>query len=155
MEKVGTGIKRMETLCKKNNNAIVIKPHSTHFFLEMESLKGLLPGDNIKDGLKDGLSDGIRGGIKDGIKLNKIQQDILSEIHRERNITIEALSEKVGISVRNIEKNIARLKEEGLLKRIGSRKTGYWEIESTDIQTKTTNEKTGRAEERQKKKVRG
>jgi ATP-dependent DNA helicase RecG len=120
MEKVGTGIKRMETLCKKNDNTIVIKPLSTHFFLEMESLKGLLTGDNIKDGLKDGLNDGIR----DGIKLNKIQQDILSEIHRERNITIERLAEKVGISVRNIEKNIARLKREGVLERIGSRKTG-------------------------------
>ena len=158
MEKVGTGIKRMETLCKKNNNAIVIKPLSTHFFLEMESLKGLLPGDNIKDGLRDGLSD----GIKDGIKLNKIQQDILSEIHRERNITIERLAEKVGISVRNIEKNIARLKEEGHLKRIGSRKTGYWEVKSNEIQAKATHEKTGseeerkrRAEERQKQKVRG
>ncbi len=72
--------------------------------------------------------DGIRDGIKDGIKLNKIQRDILSEIQKDRNITLEALAEKVGISVRNIEKNIARLKEEGLLKRIGSRKTGYWEI---------------------------
>lgn len=123
MEKVGTGIKRMETLCKKNNNAIVIKPLSTHFFLEMESSKESLPDDGLKDGLKDGLSD----GIKDGIKLNKIQQDILNEIHRDRNITIEKLAEKVGISVRNIEKNITRLKKEGALERIGSRKTGYWE----------------------------
>ncbi len=113
---MGTGIKRMETLCKKNNNAIVIKPLSTHFFLEMKSSNGLLPGD------------GIRDGIRDGIKLNKIQRDILSEIQKDRNITLEALAEKVGISVRNIEKNIARLKKEGVLERIGSRKAGYWKI---------------------------
>jgi ATP-dependent DNA helicase RecG len=88
--------------------------------------KRLLPDDGIKDGIKDGL--------KDGIKLNKIQQEMLDAILKDRNITHEALAEKVGISVRNTEKNIAHLKEEGLLKRIGSRKTGYWKIESNDIQ---------------------
>jgi len=96
----------------------------------------------------DGLKDGMKGGMKNGLKLNKIQQEILSAILKDRNITREALAEKVGISVRNIEKNIARLKKEAILERIGSRKTGYWEIESTDIQTKTAHEKTGSEEVR-------
>ena len=52
---------------------------------------------------------------------------------KERHITQEALAEKVGISARSIEKNIAELKEKGILKRVGFRKSGYWEVESNKI----------------------
>jgi len=44
------------------------------------------------------------------------------------NITIEELSKKLNINIRNTKKNIAKLKEKGLIKRIGSRKIGYWEV---------------------------
>lgn len=42
---------------------------------------------------------------------------------------IEHLAEKVGISIRNVERRVAKLKEKCLLKRIGSCKTGHWKIE--------------------------
>jgi len=38
------------------------------------------------------------------------------------------LSETVGISSRKIEENIRKLKAQGVLKRIGPAKGGYWEI---------------------------
>jgi ATP-dependent DNA helicase RecG len=37
MEKVGTGIKRMEKLCMEMGNEIQIKPRATHFFVHMKS----------------------------------------------------------------------------------------------------------------------
>lgn len=43
-------------------------------------------------------------------------------------ITIPELSEKIGISTRSIEKAISKLKKDGLLKRIGSTKSGHWKI---------------------------
>lgn len=132
MEKVGTGIRRMETLCKNNDNTLIIKPLSTHFFLEMRSSRGLPSDYDVTESLKDGKQDGLKDGIKNGIKLSKVQQQILGEILKDRHITREALAGIVGISVRNIEKNISRLKEEGLLERIGSRKAGYWKIVSHD-----------------------
>ena len=47
-----------------------------------------------------------------------------------RDISIVQLSEKVGIATKNIENNIAKLKQKGLLKRIGSDRGGYWEVSS-------------------------
>jgi ATP-dependent DNA helicase RecG len=43
-------------------------------------------------------------------------------------ITIEELSSKIGINLRNTKNNIASLKEKGLLKRIGPDKGGHWEV---------------------------
>jgi len=42
--------------------------------------------------------------------------------------TIADLSGLSGISIRTVERIIAELREEGIVKRIGSRKTGYWEV---------------------------
>ena len=40
------------------------------------------------------------------------------------------LSEHVGISSRKIEQNIGKLKELGLLRRIGPAKGGHWEVKN-------------------------
>ena len=133
MEKVGTGIKRMERFCKEIGNNIDIKPLSTHFFVEMESPKKLLSDIGLKDGVKDGIKDGENDGLKDGIKLSKNQEEILKLVLEDKNITQEVLAEKVAISIRNVEKRIADLKQKGILKRIGSRKAGRWEIDMESL----------------------
>jgi len=38
------------------------------------------------------------------------------------------LAGQIGITSRNIESNIKKLKEKGILSRHGSPKSGYWEI---------------------------
>ena len=38
------------------------------------------------------------------------------------------LAEKIGVASRNIESNIKKLKELGILIRHGSPKNGYWEV---------------------------
>ncbi len=43
-------------------------------------------------------------------------------------ISILDLSKELGISSTAIEKNIAKLKEKGILERIGRTKAGYWKI---------------------------
>ncbi len=62
-------------------------------------------------------------------KMNQSQQKICQEIHRNEKITIDKLSEKIGISTTAIEKNISKLKENGILKRVGGRKEGHWELQ--------------------------
>ena len=42
------------------------------------------------------------------------------------------LSEELGINPSVIQKHINKLKQKGLLKRIGPAKGGYWEIISND-----------------------
>ena len=44
------------------------------------------------------------------------------------NITIPQLSKLIGINRAAIDKNIVYLKANGYLKRIGSNKSGYWQV---------------------------
>jgi ATP-dependent DNA helicase RecG len=59
-------------------------------------------------------------------KTNK--KKILAVIKEKPEITIIELSEIIGISSRGIEKNLSLLKKEGAIKRIGTDKTGHWEV---------------------------
>ena len=56
---------------------------------------------------------------------------LLSEDHQ---LSAVKLAEKIGVDSRNIENNIKKLNEYGILIRHGSRKNGYWEIIDKDLQ---------------------
>jgi len=49
-------------------------------------------------------------------------------IKEDKHITIPEMADKIGISVKGIEKIIASLKNEGHIERVGSRKTGHWAV---------------------------
>lgn len=53
---------------------------------------------------------------------------ILHAIKNNPRITQNDLSKITGLSIRGIEWNLAKLKEEGKIKRIGPAKGGYWEV---------------------------
>lgn len=65
-------------------------------------------------------------------KYGRNTENILIELAANPNITIAAISKKIGISNSTVDKNIAKLKEHGFVKRIGSTKSGYWEIIKRD-----------------------
>jgi ATP-dependent DNA helicase RecG len=44
------------------------------------------------------------------------------------SISKKEMSETIGIRPSSIDKNITTLKEKGYLKRVGSAKSGHWEI---------------------------
>ncbi len=67
-------------------------------------------------------------GIKLGIKLGINQQLILKEIEKNPFITAVEIAHKINISKTAVENNIAKLKELGVLQRVGARKNGYWKI---------------------------
>ncbi|MFA5434262.1 MAG: ATP-binding protein [Candidatus Paceibacterota bacterium] len=58
----------------------------------------------------------------------KSSEKVLGMIKGNRRISAKEIGELLGISSRQVEKNIAKLKEEKLIKRIGPDKGGYWEI---------------------------
>ena len=43
-------------------------------------------------------------------------------------MTIEEVCKKVGVTQRVTERHFERLKKDGIIKRIGSDKVGYWKI---------------------------
>ena len=58
----------------------------------------------------------------------KTAQKILFLMKRNRNITTSEISNELGITRSAVAKSIRKLKTEGLLKRIGPDKGGYWEV---------------------------
>jgi hypothetical protein len=58
----------------------------------------------------------------------KSSNGILLLLRKTSSLTIPELSKKLNLSTRAVEKHIHTLKEAGKLKRMGSRKEGWWEI---------------------------
>ncbi len=58
----------------------------------------------------------------------KTENQIIELIQQDPFITTEQLGKAIGITKRAILKQIHKLKNEGRLKRVGSNKSGQWEI---------------------------
>ena len=94
------------------------------FMLEIlkESLTDYIQQSNkLGDRLGDKLGDAY-------YKLSKNRKMILNSIHQNSKITISELSKLLSISTTAVENNLKYLKENNLLKRVGSDNSGSWEI---------------------------
>ncbi len=67
-----------------------------------------------------------------GDDLNGTQKQILALLSRDAQLSAKKMAEIIGISSRNVEANIKKLKKCGILIRHGSPKKGYWEIVKED-----------------------
>ena len=65
---------------------------------------------------------------KASTKINKNQWSIIELIWENNGISIQELSEKIGISTRAIEKNLDKLKSEDIISRTGPDKGGLWSL---------------------------
>jgi len=61
-------------------------------------------------------------------KMDETARKILEEIAKDSHITGKELAEILSISLRGIEKQLAKLKANGRLERVGSAKSGHWKI---------------------------
>lgn len=61
-------------------------------------------------------------------KLNNTQIKMIELIRDNPNITIKQFVVKLGLSEPGIKKNLKILKDKGILTRVGSNKTGYWDV---------------------------
>jgi len=55
-------------------------------------------------------------------------EKILNAIKNNSKITQNELMEVTSLTRRGVEWNLAKLKEKGIIKRIGPAKGGYWEV---------------------------
>ena len=109
MEKAGTGIKRVTNACIENDNKFNFE-FTDSFWITIET--------NITEKVVEKVVE----------KLSDKQKSIIELINRNPFISSRELAPLVGISQRKIQENIAKLKEYGLIKRVGPAKGGHWEI---------------------------
>ena len=68
---------------------------------------------------------GINVGLNVGLKRT---EQMLNLIMRNNAITNEEMAVIFAVSERTIDRDLSTLKKDGKIKRIGSKKTGHWEI---------------------------
>lgn len=71
---------------------------------------------------------GAEFGIKFGIKFGINEKQILLHLEKTPTSTASELSQNMGITQRAVEKIIKKLKDYGIITRLGSRKNGHWVV---------------------------
>ena len=69
---------------------------------------------------------GLVDGLVDGLVESQVK--ILELVNDNPGISKREMADKLGISTTAVDKNISKLKDIGLLKRIGPDRGGHWEI---------------------------
>ena len=62
------------------------------------------------------------------VKFSEKELSVLSALQENSDLTIKHLITKLGISQRTISRILSKLKDRGLIERIGSDKSGYWKV---------------------------
>ena len=66
-------------------------------------------------------------------QINEIDKNVLNLMRGNKNITSLEMSEKLNISLKTVVRSIKKLRELNILERIGSNKTGYWQVNKENI----------------------
>jgi len=116
-EELGTGLRNVYKYSK------IYSGSDNIVFLEEDIFKAIIPLAFKVTG--KGTS---KGTGKVTVKVTENQKRILQLIGKNNIITTLELSEKVGISQRKIKENLRKLKESGLIIRVGNERTGHWTL---------------------------
>ena len=91
----------------------------------------------LKTGLQSGLESRLQSGLESRLQSGlesalqtapKSALKILEQIHINPQYTLTELAKQTGYSRSWVAETMKRLQEQGIIKRIGSDKTGHWEI---------------------------
>ena len=134
-EQLGSGMKKILRIYPQSVFSV-----SEHFidvrFDYAEEAMEILREQNQADNQKPNVSD---DRINDRInviingKITEIERNIMELISEQPNAIIDMFCQKTGKTARTVSRALKSLQEKGYLKRIGSRKSGVWEICSDEI----------------------
>ncbi len=134
-EQLGSGMKKILRIYPQSVFSV-----SEHFidvrFDYAEEAMEILREQNQADNQKPNVSD---DRINDRInviingRITEIERNIMELISEQPNATIDMFCQKTGKTARTVSRALKSLQEKGYLKRIGSRKSGVWEICSDEI----------------------
>ena len=124
IEKMGTGIERIYDALKNENCPPVKIEYDRLFSLVFSRPSYITPRDAEKPGDKPG--ENPREKTR-----KKTREIILELIRKTPDITMARLAEQTGLTPKGIEWQIAQLKKNGLLERVGPDKGGHWKIKES------------------------
>lgn len=121
IERWGSGLKRIYEKCMEHDVKVEFKVLKSGFLVVFHRKE-------VQKEVEKEVDREVEKEVENSFKLTSNQKKILEAINKNKNITQKELSEIVGINIKNISKNIDKLKDKGLLRRIGPDKGGFWEV---------------------------
>ena len=137
IEAWGRGIEKITLACKSWN-----KPEPFYRIRSNEVMIGfdadvavVENGNGIAENGKKFGENGVEFGKKFGengeeFGENHTKEKIIALMLEKSTISAKAIADKIGITLRAVEKNIRSLKDAGLIERIGPAKGGHWVIKN-------------------------
>ncbi|MBU1697689.1 MAG: putative DNA binding domain-containing protein [Proteobacteria bacterium] len=117
IEKMGSGIERIHVALEKENCPKVNIEYNTMFSLVFLRPTYIITREPVK----------TREETREETR-EDTREKIFSQIRMNPKITMARLAEQIGLTQKGIEWQIAQMKKQGLLKRLGPRKGGLWKI---------------------------
>ena len=111
MEKVGSGINRIKELVKKEGLRVAFEVDD---FFRIIFRRDVLSLQKTPQ--------------KTPQKPTKLEEGILELLSKNQNLTRDEIAARLTLSSETVKEYLARLKEKGLLQRVGPDKGGHWEI---------------------------
>lgn len=120
-EKMGTGFERIREICEKENAPFPeIKFNKNYFYVIFRQSEEYLKLARVETPPKTTL--------KLPTHYPETAQSIVEFILENPSITRQELAEMVGLSVDGVKYHLARLKKDGLVRRVGPARGGRWEV---------------------------
>ena len=120
-ERKSTGITKILRALENNGSPppeFKTNDERDYLIVTIHQHEGFRDAENINN------AGGVNGGVNGGYSR---QNQIIIAIKEMPNITVEQIAERIGISKRTVEREIKAMRNM-IIKRVGSDKTGYWEI---------------------------
>ena len=99
------------------------------FIAIVQRKKGQAPPSDAPLSKNKGAKKGLKGhATAADAPLSDLQTQILALIRQKATISYNELASVTGKDRSTVRRNVGKLKDMGLLRRVGSKKTGYWEV---------------------------
>ncbi len=134
-EQLGSGMKKILRIYPQSVFSVsehFIDVHFDYAEEAMEILREQNQADNQKPNVSDDRINDRINVIING-RITEIERNIMELISEQPNATTDMFCQKTGKTARTVSRALKSLQEKGYLKRIGSRKSGVWEICSDEI----------------------
>ncbi|MEG2024561.1 MAG: ATP-binding protein [Gordonibacter sp.] len=119
IESFGTGLPRIKRLCDAEGIS----------FTYEKNAYGTIVIFHRNDPFAEGMPDSNRGPLHtDGAILPEAALVVYDLIRNSPSISIPEISQQTNRSIRTIERLVKVLREQGVIRREGSNKTGYWVV---------------------------
>ncbi len=108
----------------------IVRDHQEAYYKALEDSTDAGESTLFVEFMLEMILEAIESSVKSSVKSSvNTAKKILQLFSEDPNITIKEIAEKLKLTSRAIEKQIATLKKENKIKRVGSARKGYWKLQ--------------------------